>query len=213
MVELPEVKIKWQIAWKYHTKSIMKTLIVLLFFFCLVYCKKESVSDLYDMLNDPRILSEIEKRLKLLDEDSEQYSDEQIGCDDKSGTIGAECHFTASSDLIIKTNESLQRGAEFLDEIDNVSCPKECTEYCCKNENCDTAVYQDKVSFTGTCEKHPRLNSERTRTFFQHCWWPMFIAKQRKKSAIWFNWFYETSQTYNFLVRMHFIRWRSVILF
>ncbi|XP_060554068.1 uncharacterized protein LOC132715101 [Ruditapes philippinarum] len=122
----------------------MKLLVILFPLFYLVYCKKESASDLYALLNDPRMLSAIEKRLKLFDDENEPFSDEQVGCYEKSATLGLGCTFTASSNLIIKTNESLQRGAEFLNDFVNISCPRECTTRCCEHPSCDTAVYQDK---------------------------------------------------------------------
>ncbi|XP_045186209.2 uncharacterized protein LOC123544209 [Mercenaria mercenaria] len=122
----------------------MKAFLFFISLFYMVICKKETVSDLYDMLNDPAILSEIEKRLKLIDDDSEPFSDGQVGCYEKTATLAPGCSFIANSSLIIKTSESMQRGAEFLEDFKNISCPRECTKRCCENPKCDTAVYQDK---------------------------------------------------------------------
>lgn len=123
----------------------MKVFWLLICFLNIVCCKKERLSDLYDMLKDPDFLQEIEKRINSLDDDVDRFSDNHVGCYDNSGLLASGCSFHVNGSAIIKTDESLQRGAEFLDDFVNVTCPKDCTSLCCKNKDCDTAVYQDKV--------------------------------------------------------------------
>lgn len=112
----------------------------IIFLFCSAFGKKESASDLYQLLNDPKLLYQLEKRLGNLELDMAN----EAGCYANSGKIKSECEFHANGSTIIKTSESLGRGATFLQDFVNVSCPRDCTALCCENPECDTAVYQDK---------------------------------------------------------------------
>ncbi|KAL4238425.1 hypothetical protein ACF0H5_003133 [Mactra antiquata] len=123
--------------------------VILLFFvvFSSAYCEEESISDLYELLKDPKILSAIEKRLQSgkFDVEDDLFSD-VAECYDTSGTVQSksECSFFANGSSIIKTSESIANGAEFLKEVVNITCPRDCTALCCDTPGCDTAVYQDK---------------------------------------------------------------------
>jgi len=127
-----------------ETKSITMDFILHFLLFSLlfytVHTKEEQLSDLYSMLDKPGLLSMIEKRLKLLEDENTP----EAGCFDNSGSV-EECEFTASNGTIIKTTESLAKGATFLEQFSNISCPRDCFALCCENPACDTSVYQDKV--------------------------------------------------------------------
>lgn len=47
--------------------------------------------------------------------------------------------------MIIKTEESRQLGAKFLESADSLS-KVECLHLCCETENCDVFVYEEKVN-------------------------------------------------------------------
>lgn len=109
--------------------------------FSFICGKKESLSDLYSILDDSEILAMLQKRLKGLEDELRS----ETGCFDTSGTLGDKCGFDASNGSIIKTTESLTKGAIFLEQFSNVTCPRDCSILCCENPECDTSVYQDKV--------------------------------------------------------------------
>lgn len=132
-------------------KSItMVSLLHLLVFYSLFdicQTKKETLSDLYSILDKPELLAMLQKRLKNLEDDLTSSSEStEPGCFDTSGVLDGLCNFSASNGTIIKTTESLAKGASFLEQFTNVTCPRECNALCCDNPQCDTSVYQDKVS-------------------------------------------------------------------
>lgn len=47
--------------------------------------------------------------------------------------------------MIIKTAESRNLGAKFIDNVDSLS-KIECLHLCCETESCDVFVYEEKVS-------------------------------------------------------------------
>lgn len=115
-----------------------------LFLFLCIYTtdsKKETLSDLYSLLDKPELLTILEKRLKTL----EAHFPSEANCYDTSGVLDNGCSFSGNNGTIIKTTESLSKGAKFLEQFSNVSCPTECNSLCCNNPECDTSVYQDKV--------------------------------------------------------------------
>ena len=122
-------------------------LIILLFYPC--SGKKETLDDLSSILNDPELLYELRKRFgKLLDDttDDDDFTDTDVGCYALAGTLNGDCNFHTNASTIIKTTESIGKGARFVENVANVSCARNCTKECCLNDDCDTAVYQDKVS-------------------------------------------------------------------
>ncbi|XP_052275355.1 low-density lipoprotein receptor-related protein 11-like [Dreissena polymorpha] len=120
--------------------------IVCLFFLVSISeSRKEHISPyLYNLLNDPDVMAKLEKRFGFPENDLPRVSDVHSQCRFLSGRLNGDCDFIARNETIIKTEESLAKGAKFLQDVSNVSCPSECTELCCKHEDCDTAVYQDK---------------------------------------------------------------------
>lgn len=52
--------------------------------------------------------------------------------------------FDAKNDMIIKTQESRQLGAKFLDSADSIS-KVECLHLCCETDSCDVFVFEEKV--------------------------------------------------------------------
>ena len=136
------------------TKRIMNLALLLLSVGFQVNARKETLDDFFDLLKDPKTLASFEKRLGLSNLDLQdvrnqiQQPPDRIQCRALSGNLFGECEFDARNNSIIITEESLSRGAVFVDSFVNVSCPSECTSLCCQNEDCDTAVYQDKVGGT-----------------------------------------------------------------
>lgn len=55
--------------------------------------------------------------------------------------------FDVKNDMIIKTAESRNLGAKFLDNADSLS-KIECLHLCCETESCDVFVYEEKVHAT-----------------------------------------------------------------
>lgn len=52
--------------------------------------------------------------------------------------------FDVKNDMIIKTAESRNLGAKFLDNADSLT-KIECLHLCCETESCDVFVYEEKV--------------------------------------------------------------------
>ncbi|XP_052766347.1 low-density lipoprotein receptor-related protein 11-like [Mya arenaria] len=128
-------------------KSIMRLFLLILCIFPQLKAEKEAFSDLYDLLNNPDIVEKLEKRLGISDNDDPGQFPQPVyqnQCRSLSGALPGDCNFNARNNSIIKTEESLNRGAIFIDNHSNVSCPRDCTELCCQNKECDTALFQDK---------------------------------------------------------------------
>lgn len=62
-------------------------------------------------------------------------------------------HFVAENDQIILTKKSEENGAQFLRTFSSSSVD-ECHRFCCENEQCSVAVYENKVRF---CEYVGRI--------------------------------------------------------
>lgn len=54
-------------------------------------------------------------------------------------------NFDVHKDKIIRTQDSKDMGAKYINEID-LGSREECSRLCCETENCDVFVYEDKVS-------------------------------------------------------------------
>lgn len=52
--------------------------------------------------------------------------------------------FDIHRDKIIRTNESRDMGAKYLNENDVVS-KDECLKFCCDTEGCDVFIFEEKV--------------------------------------------------------------------
>lgn len=131
----------------------MQYLVILVVAWCSVSAKKEDFAGLEDLMNNPDLLSELEKRLgALLNEDgpdSVEDPEAELPCNATTGKLNSgqsDCDFHTEEERIIKTTDSLNRGAIFVGKTENIMCAKDCTAQCCNNSECDTAVYQDKVS-------------------------------------------------------------------
>lgn len=53
--------------------------------------------------------------------------------------------FNLHKDKIIRTQDSQNMGAKYLNEID-LGSREECLHLCCETENCDVFVFEEKVS-------------------------------------------------------------------
>ena len=117
-----------------------------------VNAKLEDFDGLEELMNNPNLFSELEKRLgAILAEDGldSEKNEVELPCDATNGTLRAEqstCGFDSDIGLIIKTTESLTHDAMFVGKTENVQCARDCAMQCCNNSKCDTAVYQNKVS-------------------------------------------------------------------
>ena len=116
-----------------------------------VHAKLEDFDGLEELMNDPNLLSELEKRLgDILAEDRvDSDKNDELPCNATNGTLKAEqssCGFDTQTGLIIKTSDSLRQKATFVGKTENVQCARDCAMQCCNNTKCDTAVYQNKVS-------------------------------------------------------------------
>ena len=130
----------------------MQILAILLIGLYSVGAKKEDFDGLEELMNNPNLLSELEKRLgALLAEDGldSEKTEVELPCNATSGTLNvaqSTCRFESDDSLIIKTTESLNRDALFVGKTEKVQCAKDCAMQCCNTSKCDTAVYQNKVS-------------------------------------------------------------------
>ena len=98
--------------------------------------EKERLEDGYseESLAD-RLISVIEKRL--------QDYDRELAV--KTPQTSHRCEFKDEPNTIIKTHESLEAGAHFIENIDTISTKEECEQHCCESENCNLAVFKEKV--------------------------------------------------------------------
>lgn len=55
-------------------------------------------------------------------------------------------NFNVKLDEIIRTQDSQQMGAKYLNEVD-LGSREECLRLCCETEECDVFVFEEKVSF------------------------------------------------------------------
>lgn len=58
-------------------------------------------------------------------------------------------NFDIHKDKIIRTQDSRDMGAKYLNEID-LGSREECLRLCCETENCDVFVFEEKVSLPFT---------------------------------------------------------------
>lgn len=59
--------------------------------------------------------------------------------------------------MIIKTQESRQLGAKFLDSADSIS-KVECLHLCCETDSCDVFVFEEKVLVMFDFEMYGKFN-------------------------------------------------------
>lgn len=135
---------------------------------------KEPYQNLDQLLNDPDIWKYIQKRVDDGDTDKNydptpvkmspkidkiekpgQYRHPELtetskhkpmpyGMKTLSDTSGNSCNYRENSSMIIKSKTSLNNGAFYLKNAFGLSA-KECVEKCCYTQNCNLAVYEDKV--------------------------------------------------------------------
>lgn len=129
----------------------MKYVLLLLIGLYSSSARKEDFEGLEYLMNNPKLLSDLEKRLgDLLSEDNSgsENAEAELPCNATIGTLNSahsRCTFETDEDQIIKTTESINNGAKFVGKVENILCAKDCTMKCCNDSECDTAVYQDKV--------------------------------------------------------------------
>lgn len=56
-------------------------------------------------------------------------------------------HFEIHKDKIIRTQDSKNMGAKYLNEFD-LGSREECLRLCCETDTCDVFVYEEKVRMT-----------------------------------------------------------------
>lgn len=56
-------------------------------------------------------------------------------------------NFDVKHDIIIRSEESVRMGAKFL-ATSELNSQNECAQFCCRTENCDVYVFQEKVRLT-----------------------------------------------------------------
>lgn len=72
-----------------------------------------------------------------------------------SDSSGNSCSYRQNSSLIIRSKTSLENGAAFLRNANHLSA-EECARKCCYTQNCNLAVYEDKVYMYIKFEKRGR---------------------------------------------------------
>ena len=152
----------------------MIQIIWIISFIALSQGSKEPYQNLDQLLNDPDIWKYIQKRVDDGDTDKnydptpvkmspkidktekhEPYRHPELtetskhkpmpyGMKTLSDTSGNSCNYRENSSMIIKSKTSLDKGAFYLKNAFGLSA-KECVEKCCYTQNCNLAVYEDKV--------------------------------------------------------------------
>ncbi|KAK6182969.1 hypothetical protein SNE40_010531 [Patella caerulea] len=124
----------------------MKILLVLILVISPIVLCKESIDDLVHLLDDPKTLYEIVKRLG----DSEtpdnlaSEPDYDIKTPNQNQDSTQGCKYKNFTKTIIKTKASTKAGAQFLDSVDGLKSNYECVERCCSLDGCELAVYENK---------------------------------------------------------------------
>lgn len=110
-----------------------------------------------------KLFHELEKRLQEDGLDS-QDALEAFGRELESANPNS-CHYNSSEGTIVRTQDSLDRGAKFLNSFDDTTDPtltrESCLQACCDEDQCNLAVYKMKVShwycimdFSELCNNH-----------------------------------------------------------
>ena len=129
----------------------MQYLLIFMVVLFSVSARKEDFAELEELMNNPRLLAELEKRFGTLLSDEVPEKEPEattISCTALTGTLNthsSNCDFRTDVNKIIKATESLNGNAEFVGKVDNITCAIDCTQKCCNDSDCDTAVYQNKV--------------------------------------------------------------------
>ncbi len=110
--------------------------LIILFLCPLAGTSKEYPEEYSSLLTD-KLLHELEKRLM-------DYSDSDEQGNELYSNSRSDCTFDVGSDTIIKTKVSLEQGAEFLDSP-SASSQEECKSLCCQTDDCNLAVFKEKV--------------------------------------------------------------------
>ena len=120
----------------------MLAFMVLSFLVCSCLGDKEYSEDFASFLND-ELIHELEKRLKDYDDINHE------------SRPNSQCTFALETDLIIKTKVSLDQGAIFIDspvfDDDETNPRLACQERCCQTEDCNLAVFKEKVVHKAYC--------------------------------------------------------------
>ena len=107
---------------------------------CNCFGDKEYPEDFASILGDDLFL-ELEKRLMDYSDINQQHSS------------NTKCTFATENNLIIKTKISLDQGAIFIDSPvfgdDEINPRLSCRERCCETEDCNLAVFKEKVCIKG----------------------------------------------------------------
>ena len=85
-----------------------------------------------------RLWTQIRKRLK-----DYGYSDSDLDDLDKE-LDGEQCTYNFQNGTIIRTHDSIEAGATFINSQIGIS-REECTSECCSVDNCNIAVFKEKV--------------------------------------------------------------------
>lgn len=76
-------------------------------------------------------------------------------------------NFDVHKDKIIRTQDSRDMGAKYLNEID-LGSREECLRLCCETENCDVFVFEEKVSWHTIVCRFSFHSYRRLRTVYIH---------------------------------------------
>ena len=106
-------------------------LLILLVSLTLVLSEKE-VEEEYAKILSSKLWQEIRKRLDKGDVPRNQDLD------------SSSCQFGVNSSAIIRTRDSIELGAEFL-ESPKIDSEKACSRRCCETPGCNLAVFKNKV--------------------------------------------------------------------
>lgn len=118
-----------------------------LIFFCLclvtvIHATKEDVSYGSSQSDDTKHFIELIKRI------GKEYGVD-LGDINRDDEARAKCKTTKfTSNSIIKSTESMAKGAKYVRSHQNVPSLTECSDLCCDHSDCDTAIYQHNVSWS-----------------------------------------------------------------
>lgn len=126
----------------------MKLYLVIVLVLCGSYADDELPEDIADLLSQfsDDFNHQLQKRLTDLDPDLNLLDQAQKV--DKGKLVndkGSSCFYEVSEQRIIRTHDSLNNGATYIDSPTEIQNQTACRAECCTHSECDLAVFKDKV--------------------------------------------------------------------
>ena len=121
--------------------ATMKLYLVCLLLLCGSQADDEVVEDIASLLSDD-FLQKIEKRLSRDGPPDATLSPSTLGM---VSDPGSGCFYQVTESKIIRTHDSINNGAVYIDSGTEIQNKTGCRSECCKRSDCDLAVFKDKV--------------------------------------------------------------------